>query len=351
MNTIKLENIIDLKKWHKIQDLFASVIGVSIYTLDREGDLIISPSKITRLCVELRQNAFSCPETCIDCVGHAVNSFLEKQKNHVSCVAGLDNFIVPIMVEELHVVGFLVVGPVLLGGRRKDDVYRAVCEEIGIDFEIYIDALREVKVFSHASMHSVISLLSDTINYIVKLGYQKKKVELWFPGFLNSNENSQNAYTKLYLNKLLNSSLDIAMSVTKADSGSVMIYDRKHSELSVRLSQGSSLNVCDFPPVKLGEKISGYVASERKGLLLSGQVQSLAIKRRLKRPEIRASFVIPIKMEDVLYGVFSVNAFSDNELFNNKNLLLLSQLGELAAAAISNFKVENVEAQEKQELS
>ena len=342
MSKTLLADLIDLQRWRKIQDLFADVIGVTIYTVDAQGNLIIKPSNVTRLCDELRISSLYGLKTCIDCIQDNVKSFLEVQKVDIPCQCGLYNFVIPITIDEKEVIGFLIAGPIILGGRKKPEDYKEITDKMGIDLDDYMDAIREIKVFSFKGVNSVVSLLHDSINYLVKLGFQKNKLETWLPGFLKLSENNRIAYAHLYLNKLLNSLLDITIAVTKGESGSVMMYNEKSNELIVKLSRGINLDLVNQTRIKNGERISGFVAAERKGYLFNDKIKNKGLKTLMKRPEIKSSMVIPINIGENLYGVFTVNAYNDNNSFNKRNLGLLNQLGDLAAIAITTFNIKDV---------
>jgi len=349
----KLEDIIDLKQWHKIQELFADVIGVSIYTVDPEGKLIIKPSKVSRLCHVLRTSTLygsnPCFE-CIPCIPENVKSFLETQRVDISCPCGLHNFVVPITVKEKEIIGFLIAGPFILGGRKRAEDYKKITDSLGVDIEIYMDLIREVKVFSYTGVRSVETLLYESINYLVKLGFQKNKLENWLPGFLRLSDNNTNAYAHLYLNKLLNSLLDIAISIVNGESGSVMIYDKNAEGLYIKSTRGLNFDFNNQNRFIKGDNIASYVAKEKKGYLFNGGLKNQAVKTMLKRNEIKSSMVVPIKIGEIVYGVFSVNSYKENKYFSKRNLGLLNKLGELTAAAISTFNIKDLASNNKESM-
>jgi len=336
----EISQILDVEQWNHVQDLFADVIGVTIYTVNRDGDLVTRPSKMTRLCNELRYSSLFCMKQCVECIKDNIGKFLNVQKVDISCHCGLQNFVIPIIVEENEIIGFLIAGPVLVGGRKNKDDYLELCSETGISPDLYFDALHEIKVFSYKSLNSVVSLLRDAVSYMIKLGYQRSKLEAWLPGFLDLNKANDKAYSQLYFNKLLNSLLDVAMAVTKGESGSVMIFDKEQNEFFVKISRGQLFN--DETVQKYPNQIADVIVHEKKGYLINQSTENLKIKDYLKRPDIKSSIVVPIKMMDNVFGVFSVNAHSDHIRFTKSNLNLLNQLGELAAVALSQFNLKEI---------
>jgi len=339
---VLLADVIDLQQWRKIQELFADAIGVSIYTVDRRGNLLIKPSKPARICEEVRNSTLFGLKTCTDFMIRNIQIFLETQRETISCPCGLMNFVVPITVNEKEMIGFVIVGPVIVGGRKKKEEYAAICEQLGINVDTFTDALAEIKVLSHKSADSVIMLLREAITYMVKLGYQKNKLEQWLPGFLKLSEANRTAHAHLYLNKLLHALLDIALAATHGDSGAVMVYDKMHHDLYVKAAKGHLFDLMIEMKVNYDNSIAGCVAAERKGYLIDDTIAHTQIRSLLKRDDVTRSMVVPIKMGETVYGVFSVNCHSDNSNFNKRNLELLCELGELTAVAISSFNIPDV---------
>lgn len=336
----KITQFLDLKEWNKIQDLFSEVIGVSIYTVDKEGNLLTRPSRISHLCDELRTSSLFCVKKCIECVQSNIETFLETQKVDIPCQCGFHNFIIPIVIDETEIVGFLIAGPVILGGRKKKEEYVELCRQIGIDLDLYFDSLHDIKEFSYKSVNSVVNLLSDAVNYMMKLGYQRVKIEAWLPGFLNLAPANNRAYSQLYLNKLLNSLLDIAIELTRAHSGSVMICDHVRGTCHVKVSRGLKIDFGQYDK-RSALRIADIVVYEKRGYLINESLENNQIKAHLKRPEIKSSIVVPIRIDTRVFGAFSVNSHSDTVRFNKRTLAILNQLGDLTGVALTQFNVED----------
>jgi ligand-binding sensor protein len=337
----QIANIIDIKQWNHIQDLFADVIGVSIYTVDTHGHLLTRPSKMMRLCNELKYSSLFCLKQCVDCNKDTIQNYLSLQKVDVQCHCGLHNFIIPILVDSAETIGYVIAGPVMVGGKKSRDEYLSLCMNAGINPDIFFDSLHEIKVFSYKSLNSVATLLRDAINYMIKLGYQRSKLEAWLPGFLNLNESNNQAYSELYFNKLVESLLEIAMAVTKGESGSVMIFDKERNDFFITVSRGHCFRNNDHKQ-KFPNTIAGFVINEKKGFLLNDLSLDINIKPTFIRPEIKSSIVVPIQIGTVTYGVFSVNSHSEHIKFSRSNLNLLNQLGEMAAVAFSQFDLKKI---------
>ena len=60
-----------------------------------------------------------------------------------------------------------------------------------------------------------------------------------------------------------------------------------------------------------------------KPMLLHQEMQDDVIRDRLDKPHIKSSIVIPMHHKDKLMGLLCLNTKSDNQMFNQENLLLL----------------------------
>lgn len=331
-------NVVDIGQWQRIQDLFANVIGVSLFTVSKEGKLVTRPSNTSPFCESLRCATLFGLKACLDCINQNVQMYLAHQKHEVELLCGLHSFVIPIFVDKKEIIAFIIAGPFTLGGKKKSTEYKEVADVLGIDFELYLDGLRDIKSFTYKSINSVILLLSEAIGYMTELGYQKHQLEALLPGFIKKSESTNNAYAHLYVNKLLNALLDIAIGITKADTGSVMLIDESNEELYLKLSKGLVSDGILSTRTKLGEGISGKVAEEKIGYLFSSEKEyNKLYESDLKRSEIAASIVMPIVGFSKTMGVLSINTINHNVRFNKRNIGLIKKLCDLAAIALYSF--------------
>lgn len=141
----------------------------------------------------------------------------------------------------------------------------------------------------------------------------------------------------LDLDKLLSETLDEAIRVTGAETGSIMLLDEKNKTLSIRTARGIPKELC-HRKMKMGEGIAGWVAQKEQPLcLIDGQHQEL--KQYLKREEITSSLSVPLKVRDRLIGVLSVNRKKKKELFTDANLRVMASFASQAAEAIENARL------------
>ncbi len=139
-----------------------------------------------------------------------------------------------------------------------------------------------------------------------------------------------------YVTKLINTLLEVALELTGADSGTVMILDKNSNRLTVQASRGLKEENLKDVSVKLGEGIAGLVAQEKHPLFLDDKTEDVRIKNRLNKPWIKSSIVVPLQMglEGDSFGVMNVSSTKESAKFNQENAQLLYTLAGMMSAPV-----------------
>jgi len=323
---LSLKDLIDVQEWQCIQDNFSIVTEVSLRTLDTEGNCLTSCSKEPRLCSELIKDSPHKEKICGSCLPTFLGGKGVVDKNlSFSCHAGLCNFITPLRANKSKILGYITLGPVILVKRKSKEQYRKAAEEFDIALEDFWNAILEIKVTSFQGMQSLIELIKDVGEYIIGLAYQKAMKEREVTMVLDSSK----------LVRLLNLLLDVAFQVTQADIGSIMFYDKKSDELTIRASRGLPEEIVNKTRLRLGEGIAGTAAKEKVSFLIDDNLKDNRIKRYLNRPYISSSMIIPIQVRDKVMGVINLGALETSGVrFNAENMRLMNNLISLATVAL-----------------
>lgn len=287
--------LVDLKTWKRIQDNFSTVTNIHITTLDSKGTPIISPRAEPRLCRELLRYSPFKKEICSLCLPTFLGGkgIVDKHLSF-TCIADLRNFIVPLEINN-SVIAYILVGPLNLVRLKPKEEYARLAEELHLDLEEFWHAIAEIKTVSFHVAHSLVGLIKDVGEYILNLAYQN---------FLRNKEAEMTESPRL--NKLLNTLLDSAFQISHANIGSIMLLDKKKSELSIHTAKGLPNEIIRNTRVKLGEGISGTAAKKGKLFIIDDNIKNNRIKRYMDRPQINSSIVIPIKVEDNVLGVMNL---------------------------------------------
>jgi ligand-binding sensor protein len=320
-----LRDLIDIKTWQKMQDNFSAITDITLRTLDAKGDAVTSTSKESRLCRELLKDSKARQRLCGDCLPTFLGGKGTVDKNlSFTCEAGLCNFIVPLKVEERN-FGYFILGPLILVMRKSREEYRQMAEQFNIELEDLWSAILEIKVVSFQGVQSLVELVRDVGEYIIKESYRNVIREKEVAVAIDSSK----------LNRLLDALLDVAFQITQADMGSIMFLDKKKDELTIRSSKGIPEEIVSNTRVRLGEGISGIAAKEMTPFLINENLMDNRIRPYLKRPYISSSMVLPLKINNRVLGVMNLAALKTSAIrFSNDSLKLMHKLIDLATVAL-----------------
>lgn len=142
------------------------------------------------------------------------------------------------------------------------------------------------------------------------------------------------------VDKVLDLILKIACDIVKADSGSLMLIDEKNHELTIGVAMGMPEDVAKTVRVKVGERVSGWVAKTGEPLLLiDGLNKQPQFKDLETNPTIKSAICVPLKTKDKIVGVLNVSNKGSAYVFTKTDLALLKEVADDAAVAIENAKV------------
>ncbi|MFH1678453.1 MAG: PocR ligand-binding domain-containing protein [Candidatus Omnitrophota bacterium] len=324
---IPLKDIVDIKRWQKIQDHFGQVIGIGVRTIDKEGNLLTKPSSPARFCEQVLSKCKKClPSYFADLIVG------EKWKDGYQCYAGLHVFSIPVIAPDQHTVAYLLVGPVFLGQRKEAHRYKEVAEELGIELDNLIDCIIEVKLLSFTGIQSVIELLNDIANYIVQLSYNKHKIEKILPI-----PKIGRMMHKFYIDKILHALLDVSFNTAGAQAGSIMLLDKNTGELYIKVARGIEKEIIKSARLKVGEGIAGLVVKEKRALLLDENFTDKKVIPRLKRPQIKSAFVAPFQVQNVPLGVISISTSRPSNRITPEKINTINRLIELTETTLSDL--------------
>lgn len=320
---LSLKELIGLKEWQAIQDNFSSITNVGLRTFDSEGNPLTSPSGESRLCSTLAKESSLRNELLGMCLPTFLGGKAIVDRNlSFICFPGFHNFITPLKLKD-KIFGYVIIGPVILVMRKAKEDYQQIAEALHLSLDDVWDAVLGLKVISFHGIQSLVELIKDMGEYILRLSYQSITKGRVIPQDMSK------------LNRLLEALLDVAFQVTEADIGSIMLLDKKGEKLTIQASRGIPEEITLKTKVKVGEGISGIAAKEGESLLFDNNTQDSRIKPYLSRPYIGSSMVVPIKLKRQTWGVMNLGALKASAVrFNTNNLQLVNRLINLATVAL-----------------
>lgn len=331
-----VQDIFSKERWLLPLERFIQVLNINIFVVDASGDPIIHP------CGTSRGEEYGC---------RILTSFLgfadeeERQRDFMSYFTpfgeyfeyqsplGLHAFAIPLRVYG-RIVAYMVVGPVIVGRRLKDEEFSAIAEREGLEIGDLLDQMGGVKAVSYLTVTAVLDLLAAITKDFIEIGLENRRLKkqgLLGPRALVSDSfvaEAETMYKRIHFDELLVSILDVALQLTKAEVGSIMIRDDKTDEMMIRVSRGLSDKWVKAARVKIGEGVAGIAAKKNRCFIMEGKNGSKEVAPFLQRPEITESIVMPIANENHVYGVISIHSKTGRSKIrdNSGHLVGLSKL-------------------------
>ncbi|WCL50058.1 GAF domain-containing SpoIIE family protein phosphatase [Leptospira sp. GIMC2001] len=144
--------------------------------------------------------------------------------------------------------------------------------------------------------------------------------------------------------------LDKVLEYLEAKSGTIYLLDEKQENLKILAARGIPEEALDNLNIKLGEGIAGWVAQERKKLL----IQNLDYDPRYKKDlgfvfDSKSLITVPLISENQLLGVISINNKSSGYAFNHNDLHMLEAISYRLAISFQNYFLFRKVAQSEKE--
>ncbi len=143
--------------------------------------------------------------------------------------------------------------------------------------------------------------------------------------------------------ELFSRMLEIAMGVTGADGGSLMLLDPEAAELRIRVAIGVEPELWNKIRVPLGEGIAGQVAADARPLKVRGRAGREDFRLVRTRMDVESALCVPLVHEGVVLGVLNLHHGTRADAFDDDDLEFAEQLGKLDAQIIA-------QTQERDEL-
>lgn len=159
-----IKTIIDLNMLQRIQDQFSDATGLAAIAVDADGNYITEGSNFTDFCMKYTRGCEEGLRRCVKCDTECSGTYF--------CHAGLMDFASDIVIDG-EKVGSIIGGQVL-PSPPDIDKFRSIAQELGIDENAYLAALKKVPVRSEKMIRASADMLAGIVNQLVNLEYFKK---------------------------------------------------------------------------------------------------------------------------------------------------------------------------------
>ena len=160
---MELKEFMDLGKLQEIQDNFSNATGLAAIAVGIHGEYLTEGSNFTDFCMQYTRGSAEGNRRCVKCDNECTGTYF--------CHAGLMDFSVDILVNG-EKVGAIIGGQVL-PAEPDEEKFRATAEELGINPDLYIEALRKVPVSTEQRIRAAADLLGVIVNQLVNLEYYR----------------------------------------------------------------------------------------------------------------------------------------------------------------------------------
>ena len=129
--------------------------------------------------------------------------------------------------------------------------------------------------------------------------------------------------------------LEIAVAVTGAEGGSLMLLDHAARELRVRVAVGVEPELWPKIRVPLGHGIAGRVAADGRPLRLRGKADRQTFQIVRERLDVESAISVPLIFEGRVLGVLNLHHSTRADAFSDESLEFAEQLAHLDAQIIA----------------
>jgi len=129
--------------------------------------------------------------------------------------------------------------------------------------------------------------------------------------------------------------LEIAVGVTGAEGGSLMLLDEEPGVLRIRVAQGVEPELWPKIRVALGQGISGKVAADGQSIHLRGPADGRNYDLVRDRVDVESALCVPLIHLGKVLGVLNVHHSRRADAFSDEDLQFMEQLASLDAQIIA----------------
>lgn len=327
-----LPDLIDPRRWQRLQNHFTGVLGVAIRTIGPSRELLVTPSWPATLTADqvIRQLK----------VGEELERLIPSEgppqgNSSLTTTMGITYAAVPIRATAEGVIAYFVVGPMIVGQREDEWQFRNRITRQGLDAQTLWNTLLALKLYTFSGIRSMLNLMEEVGTSLAQLAYQAKQL----PAILPSTSKVDQAVVAYYTDRVLHSLLEAATLATRADGGSVMFYDPQSDALEIKVAQGLSDAVIANTRLKRGEGIAGLAATERSILIVDQHTDDPRVQHRMLRPEVSSSLIAPLTRDETQepVGVLNLRNTTPQKQFTQEHVELLRRLLDIAGIALNSL--------------
>lgn len=167
---LRIEDFCDMQTFEAIMDNWAKSTGLATVAVGADGKYISDCYNFTDFCIKYTRGSAEGLARCTKCD--------QEGKGVYVCHAGLFDFAIPITLNDGTVLGSIIGGQVLTE-QPDEERFRQTARELGIEEEVYIEALQKVTIKPQEQIKTSADLLGDVINMFVRTSYADRMNKIY----------------------------------------------------------------------------------------------------------------------------------------------------------------------------
>ncbi|GLX66090.1 PocR ligand-binding domain-containing protein [Paenibacillus glycanilyticus] len=236
-----LKQIMDIDKWHKLQDSMSLVTKMAIITVDYKGVPVSKHSQCQSFCSEVRKDP-ALSSYCQKCDARGGLEAVRSNKPYIyQCHFGILDIAIPIVVDNQY-IGAVMAGQVKLSDPDvpiEQIVTRPPNAETDRKFEVLQPEYRSLPLLSYEEVEKIADMLFHLCNYIVEEAIRKSDMLQLYRSSLTLESSSVQALQSELSNTLIENKLKRASSVYEAVHTLLQpafdyIYSHKHDNAGLK---------------------------------------------------------------------------------------------------------------------
>jgi len=175
LTVLEIKDVIDIHLLQTFQDNFATGMNIASVTVDKDGSPVTKPSSYTSFCINFTHSTKVGDDRCALSHKKGGEEAARLKKPYIyTCHAGLIDFAAPILIED-QLIGTILGGQILTS-TPEESKYRKTANEIGVNEDRYVDAVKKISVTNEKNITASAEVLYIVANALSKAGYDKLKL-------------------------------------------------------------------------------------------------------------------------------------------------------------------------------
>ena len=354
---INFEDLFNINDIQRLQDEFAHATGVASIITHTDGKPITQPSNFCRLCSDIIRKTDKGLANCYK--SDAVIGRLSPTGPIIKqCKSsGLWDAGAGISVDGQHIANWLI-GQVR-DATQTEDRMSVYAREIGADESTMVEAFREVPLMSHDRFEQIARVLFTLANQLSSTAYQnvqqarfiteRKHAEQIIKTLFAISNAVHTAQKMKDLYRSIHNSLSSIIDVTNFF---IALVDSKERTLNFPYYMDTEDE--DFSPITnfdANDSLTGLVVSQKRPILLKKkELEDRAGQNGVWGPLPLIWMGVPLTIKDEVIGVVAVQSYLDTNLYNKKDLQVLSAVSDQMAIVIERKRAEEALIKKDKEL-